>query len=127
MSKVAFDWDGTAEFESVQQVMKELIDAGHEVHIVTTRWDEDHKHRYHWIKDAKQEVVDDLHKAIYDLAKKLEIQFHFTNMQFKRNFLAEHKFDWLIDDNWEEGIELRDTNVKFMNVFNLPTLKHELF
>jgi len=44
--KVSFDFDGTLEFKNVQDYAKQLLDEGVEVWVVTTRWDENHKHKY---------------------------------------------------------------------------------
>lgn len=109
--KIAFDWDGTLEYEHIQKIAKELIDLGHDVHIVTTRWDEENKHKYAarnpYIK------VDTIHDELYEVAKKLNIPYHFTNMVYKAAFLKENEFEMLIDDNWEESKGL-DRSIQFV-------------
>jgi len=44
--KVSFDFDGTLEQKEVQEYAKQLLEEGIEVWVVTTRWDENHKHKY---------------------------------------------------------------------------------
>jgi len=60
--KVSFDFDGTLEQKEVQDYAKQLLEEGIEVWVVTTRWDENHKHKYphNATLDDLWEVVDKL-------------------------------------------------------------------
>ena len=94
--KVSFDFDGTLEFQNVQDYAKELIDQGHEVWVVTTRWDENHKHKY-----DLNPTIDDL----WEVVDRLGIPRHrvrFTCMEYKYTYLNGTKFIWHLDDNPEE-------------------------
>lgn len=94
--RVSFDFDGTLEFDNVQQYAKELIDRGIEVWVVTTRWDENHKHKY-----PTNATLDDL----WEVVDRLGIpRWHvrFTCMEWKATYLKGTNFVWHLDDNEEE-------------------------
>ena len=94
--KVSFDFDGTLEFENVQRFAKQLIEKGVEVWVVTTRWDENHKHKY-----PMNSTLDDL----WEVVDKLGIprwRVRFTCMEWKYTYLKGSKFIWHLDDNDRE-------------------------
>lgn len=94
--KVSFDFDGTLEFSNVQEYASELIKRGIEVWVVTTRWDENHKHKY-----PKNATLDDL----WEVVDRLGIPRHrvrFTCMEWKATYLKGTNFVWHLDDNDEE-------------------------
>lgn len=94
--KVSFDFDGTLEHSNVQEYAKELIENGIEVWVVTTRWDENHKHKY-----PKNATLDDL----WEVVDRLGIPRHhvrFTCMEWKWTYLDGTNFAWHLDDNIEE-------------------------
>lgn len=94
--KVSFDFDGTLEFHHVQEYASELIKRGIEVWVVTTRWDENHKHKY-----PKNTTLDDL----WEVVDRLGIPRHrvrFTCMEWKATYLKGTNFVWHLDDNDEE-------------------------
>lgn len=94
--KVSFDFDGTLEFKHVQDYAKQLIGEGVEVWVVTTRWDENHKHKY-----PQNATLDDL----WEVVDKLGIPRHqvrFTCMQWKHTYLNGTNFVWHLDDNETE-------------------------
>jgi hypothetical protein len=94
--KVSFDFDGTLEFHHVQEYASELIKRGIEVWVVTTRWDENHKHKY-----PKNATLDDL----WEVVDRLGIPRHrvrFTCMEWKATYLKGTNFVWHLDDNDEE-------------------------
>lgn len=112
--KVSFDFDGTLSELSVQEYAKELIEAGHEVWVVTTRWDENHKHRY-----ELNPTLDDL----WDVVDNLGIPRHrvrFTCMEWKYTYLKGTSFLWHLDDNSDEitYAELNTCNVPIIHVYN---------
>lgn len=94
--KVSFDFDGTLEFQDVQNYAKELIDLGHEVWVVTTRWDENHKHKY-----FPNASLDDLWEVV-DRIGIPRHQVRFTCMEWKYLYLDGSHFVWHLDDNPEE-------------------------
>jgi hypothetical protein len=94
--KVSFDFDATLSNIKVQRYAKELIDAGCEVWVVTSRYDENHKHLY-----PMNATLDDLWKVV----DKLKIPRHnvvFTNMIDKCHYLDKTKFIWHLDDSLNE-------------------------
>jgi hypothetical protein len=99
--KVSFDFDGTLEFKDVQDYAAELLKRGVEVWVVTTRWDENHKHKY-----PMNATLDDL----WEVVDRLGIPRHrvrFTCMEWKANYLKGTRFVWHLDDNEKEVIECR--------------------
>lgn len=106
MKKVSFDFDGTLEHENVQAYAKELIDSGIEVWVVTTRWDENHKHKY-----PMNATLDDL----WEVVDRIGIPRHrvrFTCMEWKTKYLTGTKFAWHLDDNEQESYEAYKTGMK---------------
>jgi len=112
--KIAIDWDDTLEHAHIQAHIKKLIQMGHELHIVTTRYDEDHKHLYSFWQSLSELQRDDLHKKLYAVAGELNIPIHFTNMAWKAQFLQDKGFDVLIDDDFDEKIGLDGTKIIFI-------------
>ena len=99
--KVSFDFDGTLEYKNVQRFAKQLIEKGLEVWVVTTRWDENHKHKY-----PMNTTLDDL----WEVVDELGIPRHhvrFTCMEWKCKYLAGTKFLWHLDDNDQEAKEAK--------------------
>lgn len=113
--KVSFDFDGTLEQADVQEYAKELIKKGIEVWVVTTRWDENHKHKYTW-----NPTIDDL----WEVVDRLGIprwNVHFTCMEYKNKYLEGTKFVWHLDDNEKEFKEARKNilcDVPMIDVFD---------
>jgi len=94
--KVSFDFDGTLEHADVQEYASELIDRGVEVWVVTTRWDENHKHKY-----PMNATLDDL----WEVVDRLGIprwRVRFTCMEWKAGYLRGTHFAWHLDDNEQE-------------------------
>jgi len=91
--KVSFDFDGTLEFGDVQKYAAELIAQGIEVWVVTTRWDENHKHKY-----PLNATLDDLWEVV-DRIGIPRHQVRFTCMEYKHTYLNGTKFIWHLDDN----------------------------
>jgi hypothetical protein len=97
--KVSFDFDGTLRLPSVQQYAKSLVEAGHEVWIVTTRTTtEDIIARgWHWSKD--QNII------LFEIAEAcgiLKENIVFTDHQDKIHFLKGKGFAFHIDDDPDE-------------------------
>lgn len=93
MVKVSFDFDETLSRKDVQEYAAELLEQGIEVWVVTTRWDENHKHKYDF-----NPTLDDL----WEVVDRLGIPRHhvrFTCMEWKHTYLNGTNFIWHLDDN----------------------------
>lgn len=109
--KVSFDFDGTLQTEEVQLYAEQLIQKGVEVWVTTTRWDENHKHKY-----EDNPTLDDL----WEVVDRLGIPRHqvrFTNMQWKYTYLTGTHFHWHLDDNESEITKAR------INECNVPMIQ----
>lgn len=96
--KVSFDFDDTLSHPHVQEYAKQLLDQGVEVWIITTRYDENHMHKYAMDYPA---TLDDL----WAVALHLGIPKHhvrFTCMEWKYTYLNGTEFLWHLDDNPHE-------------------------
>jgi hypothetical protein len=97
--KVSFDFDGTLSRKSVQEYAKSLVEAGHEVWIVTSRCDTESAlaKGWHWIEKQNQEL--------YDVAEGCGIlreRIVFTEHVDKIKYLSGKGFAFhLDDDEWE--------------------------
>lgn len=113
--KVSFDFDGTLEQKEVQDYAKQLLEEGIEVWVVTTRWDENHKHKY-----PMNATLDDL----WEVVDRLGIprwRVRFTCMEWKFTYLKGTEFIWHLDDNEDEYYKARqncgkDCTVPMINV-----------
>lgn len=105
MAKISFDVDGTLRDDffgnvnprkySVQELAKRLIADGHDVLIVTRRY---------------QAGPDDEHTVVYDLAEKIGISVenvHFTNREWKFIKLHELGVDFHIDDDEADILNIK--------------------
>lgn len=96
--KVSFDYDGTLQKREIQQYAEELIKNGIDVWLVTTRYDDNHKHLYIGTSN-------DVNLQLHDDCNLIGIPEHkriFTNMEWKAKTLKEHNFLWHLDDNPDE-------------------------
>jgi hypothetical protein len=114
--KVSFDFDKTLTRNDVQEFAKDLVNNGHEVWIVTSRFDDDNamQSNWYWLKEQNQKL--------FDIAEKCGIKrenIHFTNMQSKSIFLNGKNFAFHLDD---DDVELEDIleNNKFNDDNCLP-------
>jgi hypothetical protein len=125
--KVSFDFDGTLEFEYVQEFAKSLIKRGIEVWIVTTRYDANHDHKWRAsFPEAEWASIYDQHDGdpnfhVWGVAEKLNIPKHhvrFTCMEYKHKYLSGTKFVFHLDDNPEEmkNAITHKCNVPFVDV-----------
>jgi len=111
--KIAFDFDGTLEFVKIQEIAQQKRKEGHEVWIVTSRWDKLNQDKY-LVNGMKKSLRDKKVKQLDDIATKLNIPVHYTNMGWKGWFLETNLFDVLYDDNTVEKGYL--TKCKFIDV-----------
>lgn len=97
--RVSFDFDGTLSRPDVQEYAEELIKAGVEVIVTTSRFDEEHKHLY-----TPNPTNEDLYAVTDSLGIKRE-NIHFTNMEDKVNYLQDD-IAWHLDDDEHELSEI---------------------
>lgn len=98
--KVSFDFDDTLSCPEVQEYAKELVNAGIEVHIVTSRYESDGFWDFYALNN-------DLLKVAAEVGI-LATNIHFTNMRLKGEFFEQHSgFLWHLDDN---DLEIRSIN-----------------
>lgn len=100
--KISFDFDSTLDRESVQKLAKQIIAMGHEVYIVTSRWDDKNATiHYH-----QSDVNADLYKVAEELGIPKE-RIIFTNMIWKAEyFMNNPDFLFHLDDNLTEIKEI---------------------
>lgn len=100
--KVSFDFDHTLSRKDVQVFAKQLVDDGHEVWIVTSRFSDEaaKEKKWHWIEGQNQKLFDVAEECGI---KKENIQF--TCMESKSVFLKDKGFVFHLDD---DDIELMD-------------------
>jgi hypothetical protein len=90
---VSFDFDGTLSKKDVQEYAIELMQKGVEVWVVTSRYDDLHKHRY-----PKNATNEDL----WEVIDKLNIprwKVRFTCMESKSLYFLNSKVIWHLDDD----------------------------
>ena len=115
--KVSFDFDGTLEFQHVQDYAKELIEKGIEVWIVTTRWDRTSRFcdptyfKFHGNRSWEE---------VHEVAKNLGIPIKrcvFTNYKWKATYFENNRdFVWHLDDNYEEHKGIQKCGVASIDV-----------
>jgi len=100
--KVSFDFDHTLSRKDVQVFAKQLVDDGHEVWIVTSRFSDEaaKEKKWHWIEGQNQKLFD----VAEDCGIKKE-NIQFTCMESKSIFLKDKGFVFHLDD---DDIELMD-------------------
>ena len=104
--KVSFDFDSTLSRKDVQDFAKELVNNGHEVWIVTSRFDDESamSKNWHWIKGQNQKL--------FDVAEECGIKrqnIHFTCMEPKSIFLKDKGFVFHLDDDDIELMEILES------------------
>ncbi len=116
--KIAFDFDGTLEYKQVQNIAEKKIKEGHEVWIVTSRFDTLNREKY-LASGMSEEKLKLKEKTLFDVAAKLKIpkeRIHFTNLASKRKFLVKNEFDIIYDDDMNEhDSDLMHDNILITN------------
>jgi hypothetical protein len=104
--KVSFDFDSTLSRTDVQKFAKELVQEGHEVWIVTSRFDDETgmSKNWHWIKEQNQRLFD----VADDCGIKRE-NIKFTCMESKSLFLDGKGFVFHLDDDDIELLDILET------------------
>jgi hypothetical protein len=109
-SLVTFDFDGTLSRKDVQEYALELISKGIDVWVVTSRYDELHKHRY---------KINPTNDDLWEVIDKLNIprwKVRFTCMELKANYLFHTNSIFHLDDNTDEFFEMRKLKCKTKGV-----------
>ena len=104
--KVSFDFDSTLSRKDVQAFAKQLVDEGHEVWIVTSRFDDESamSKNWHWIKGQNQ--------RLFDVANECGIKMEnikFTCMESKSIFIKDKGFIFHLDDDDIELMEILES------------------
>jgi hypothetical protein len=102
--KLSFDFDSTLSRQDVEQFAQSLVQAGHEVWIVTSRFDD-------------QEILKRFNRqnqnlSLFETAQRCGIpqtQIQFCNMRPKAEFLKGRGFQFHLDDDSIELLDLLDT------------------
>ena len=100
--KVSFDFDSTLSRKDVQQFAKSLVDKGHEVWIITSRFDDE------TILEKGFIHAKDQNKILFEVADDCGIKrenIKFTCMESKSKFIKNKEFAFHLDD---DDIELMD-------------------
>ena len=98
-----FDFDGTLSRKDVQSFAKQMIDEGHEVWIVTSRFDDVEGLAQNWNWIPTQNL------KLFKVAEELgipESQIKFTNMIPKIEFLLDKGFAFHLDDDESELFDI---------------------
>lgn len=103
MLKVSIDFDGTLSRIDVQEYAQKLLAEGVDVWVVTTRYDENHKHKYAEDYDV---TSDDLWSVV-DAIGIPRWKVRYTNMEWKYTYLIGTDFIWHLDDNANEMTRAR--------------------
>lgn len=101
--KISFDFDGTLEFQDVQDMAKQLIDEGYNVCILTTRYSDPRSYSCYRLADDK--TVEKVHSELFNIAKRLGIkEINFTEFQWKETIIDKLNIDVHLDDNYREEV-----------------------
>ena len=115
--KVSFDFDSTLDREPVQKYAKELVERGHEVWIVTSRFGSDEKYKTFFMTTTPVGLTnEDLFRIASEIGIPRE-RIHFTEMDDKWPFMKYYQeFLWHLDDDWiENKAILKNTKTKAIN------------
>ena len=113
MKIVSFDFDSTLDKPSVQKYAKELIEKGINVYVLTSRYDELHKHKY-----PHNPTNEDLYKVTDKLGISRD-KIRFQCMRPKAEYLFGTKVIWHLDDDFTELNQInRETDVIGISVIS---------
>lgn len=116
---VTFDFDGTLTNPKVQEYFLELIDRGIDVWVVTSRYDDLHRHRY-----PRNPTNEDLWRVI-DSLNFPRYKVRFMNMESKAKYLFHTAAIWHLDDDFVELEDIsKQTTTKAINVENYDWRKY---
>lgn len=113
--KISFDFDNTLEFSDAQALARELIAAGYNVCILTTRYSD--PTNYPWAA-ANPEEAKHLHDELKRVASDLGItEINFTEFQWKTTVIDKLGINIHIDDNYREEVVVINGNNKAKAVY----------
>jgi len=110
-----FDYDGTLSRPDVQEYAKQLVDRGIDVWVVTSRYDELHIHGYEGQIDPSNWNNDDIW-AVVDRIGIPRWKVHFTNMEWKSEYLMGTNVIWHLDDNPKELFMIKNSGIKTIGI-----------
>lgn len=108
MAIVSFDYDSTLSEAVVEEFAKQLVDEGHEVWIVTRRFDSVEKYTEEFMNSylIPKERLAIEHNSLFVTADRIGIprdRIVFTNMLYKFGYFKDNpNFSWHLDDDLEE-------------------------
>jgi hypothetical protein len=108
--KVSFDFDSTLDRPSVQDFAKKLVNDGIEVWIVTSRISIEYAKSN--LDEFSLSRVNKSNNELFRIADNICIKrehIHFTNTQFKSDFLANKNFIFHLDDDSDELIAILES------------------
>ena len=108
---VSFDFDCTLSLQRVQNYAKSLIERGFDVWVVTSRYDENHKHLY-----PKNPTNEDMYSIIDNLGIP-RTKIIFTNMKMKDEYFNGTKFLFHIEDDMFEIRSAKNNNCSVPYIF----------
>jgi hypothetical protein len=108
--KVTFDFDSTASRKDVQEYIKELLSKDIDVWIVTSRYDDLHKHKYQFNANN-----DDLWKVVDEVGIP-RWKVRFTNMEDKVQYLYNTNVIWHLDDDFYELTCIRNAKIPTIGI-----------
>lgn len=115
---VTFDFDSTLSRNDVQEYAKELINKGFDVWVLTSRYDELHKHRF---------KHNPTNSDLYKVTDRLGIprwKIRFTCMRAKAEYLKDTNVIWhLDDDSFELNMINKETKTTGISVFGNYKIK----
>lgn len=107
---VTFDFDNTLSLKHVQEYALELMERGVDVWVLTSRFDDIHKHRY-----PNNPTNEDLWKVIDSLNIKRH-KVRFTCMESKGIYLEHSNVIWHLDDDFIELSDMRYRKCKTVGI-----------
>ena len=108
--KVSFDFDSTLDRPSVQDFAKKLVNDGIEVWIVTSRISIEYAKSN--LDEFSLSRINKSNNELFRVADKIGIKsehIHFTNTQFKSDFLSNKNFIFHLDDDSDELIAILES------------------
>lgn len=103
MGVVTFDFDSTLSRVDVQDYACDLLSRGYDVWVLTSRYDELHKHLY-----AKNPTLDDLYEVVDRIGISRD-KIRFQCMRPKAEWLYNTNVIFHLDD---DSVELNDINIE---------------
>lgn len=113
---ITMDFDSTLSRPDVQEYAMELIARGVDVWVVTSRYDNLHLHRYEGIIDKEHWNNNNDLWAVVDKIGIPRWKVHFTNMNWKADYLLGTKVIWHLDDDHQELSHIRMSGGKTIGI-----------